>query len=139
VTDQRHMIMRNKPIPSLAERMDDAEFERLRVWNIRYGEWSAPGEISLVLDALIAEARRARQSEAEGVALLNEGVAHLKECDAARIAAEARVETLEEALREIAISPHSTGDTHGDMYGIGVQDGHRCAATIAASALKEKP
>ena len=56
-----------------------------------------------------------------------------------RDAAEARVETLEKALREIAISPHSTGDTHGDMYGIGVQDGHRCAATIAAAALKEKP
>jgi hypothetical protein len=54
----------NKPIPSLAERMDDAEFERLRVWNIRYGEWSAPGEISLALDALIAEARRARASDA---------------------------------------------------------------------------
>ena len=56
-----------------------------------------------------------------------------------RDAAEARVETLEKALREIALSPHSTGDTHGGMYGIGVQDGHRCAATIAAAALEEKP
>src|ERR1035441_3679137 len=56
--------MNKKPAPSPAERMDDAEFERLRVWNIRYGEWSAPGEISLALDALIAEARRARASDA---------------------------------------------------------------------------
>ncbi len=52
------------PVPASAERMDDAEFERLRVWNVRYGEWSDPGEISLVLDALLAEARRARESEA---------------------------------------------------------------------------
>lgn len=45
-------------------------------------------------DAAISEKARA-----EGVALLNEGVAHLKECDAARIAAEARATTLERALR----------------------------------------
>jgi hypothetical protein len=49
---------------SPTERMDDAEFERLRAWSVRYGEWSDPGEISLALGALIAEARRARESEA---------------------------------------------------------------------------
>jgi len=39
-----------------------------------------------------------------------------------------------EALERIANHPHST-EGSGDPYNIGVQDGHRCAATIARAAL----
>lgn len=41
-----------------------------------------------------------------------------------------------EALKEIRDSPHQTGDLVG-QYGIGVQDGHRCAASMARAALAD--
>ena len=41
------------------------------------------------------------------------------------------------ALTEIAHSPHQTAGG-GNSYSIGVQDGHRCAATIAKQALGEE-
>lgn len=51
---------------------------------------------------------------------------------------------LRDALREIAEHAHNAYDTNGEgQYGIGVTDGHRCAASIARAALdaarKEKP
>jgi hypothetical protein len=42
----------------------------------------------------------------------------------------------EEALRKIAYHPHCNYENCGpSMYGIGVADGHRCAANIAREAL----
>src|ERR1035441_8188756 len=144
--------MNKKPAPSPAERMDDAEFERLRVWNIRYGEWSAPGEISLALDALIAEARRARASDAALRAALKkaeeENERLLKrfreECDCVRLeqqrdTAEARVAELEKALREL----HGrTGLCHGAIMGFGCSGNYdgtvvhspKCATVAALNA-----
>lgn len=42
---------------------------------------------------------------------------------------------LKTALEQIANHPDSTGPA-GSQYNIGVQDGHRCAANIARSALR---
>lgn len=45
---------------------------------------------------------------------------------------------LREALQQIAHSKHSSYDNgYGGQYGIGVADGHRCAAKAARLALGE--
>ena len=48
------------------------------------------------------------------------------------------IERLRAALRVISESPHQQYDQNSaDMYGIGVTDGHRCAAVLARAALPE--
>ena len=42
-----------------------------------------------------------------------------------------------EALEDIANSSHQTYDGKDGQYGIGVADGHRCAANIARAVLEE--
>jgi len=63
-----------------------------------------------------------------------------RKAEAERDALKARVEELEGALKEIAESKHCSYP-EGDWtnYGIGVADGHRCAANAARAALAKKP
>ena len=47
-----------------------------------------------------------------------------------------RVKELENALEEIASSPHCSYENNPGEYGTGVADGHRCAANMARQALE---
>jgi hypothetical protein len=54
--------------------------------------------------------------------------------------AEEKLEIAVEALRGIKNSPHCNYDnrqTGSGQYGIGVVDGHRCAASLARKALEK--
>lgn len=49
---------------------------------------------------------------------------------------EAVVKAAFAAIHEIVNSPHQVYDNHkGGQYGVGVADGHRCAANMARAAL----
>ena len=50
---------------------------------------------------------------------------------------QAKNEKLIKVLEDIANSSHQTYDGKDGQYGIGVADGHRCAANIARAVLKE--
>ena|GEM_PF-6697745 len=62
----------------------------------------------------------------------------LDEALASAEAERARSAALQVALDAIANHPHNTkADGGPDSYSMGVQDGHRCAASIARSALSQ--
>ena len=65
-----------------------------------------------------------------------------RESEAATIAyreeVEAEVKRLREALTRITTEHISYDSNEGTPYGVGVTDGHRCAARIASAALAEK-
>ena len=77
-------------------------------------------------------------AEAERTGMLSSGILSYSVGQARAIAAMLRkLERCEKALREIVEDPHCNYDNvEPGGYGIGVADGHRCAANKARAALQ---
>lgn len=92
-----------------------------------------PASALAAKDEEIARLREAHEIAGEGIGRRNAALAEAKR----------EIERLREALEEIAAQHQSYESNPGGQYGIGVTDGHRCAAKIANAALaadrKEKP